>query len=327
MSLEEQLLHCLDVNLKHKGEVIEKYGSKFDLVSDYSLNNGMAESLASAINHAEKTDAITKEDLHGYKALHTAESVKSFEDKFGLKSFLLDFEIPKDKWLALAEKANFPEWHGGFYYPAYCFRKFNNSTAMFHEFGFALEMKKARYVHEAMHCAARFYLADHYDRKLLDFNPDYSGAEIMARAELDLSEEILCFMAESYTADETLSPLKTRYFSAQVSRFLVLYSIIGMEERNAKKQEIESALEPVKNSIEITVQSAFKLASLLEWNLLAPLFMSVGPTKEQFAKKDFYSAFGDICLWANALDKGRIKSQAIKETLQKKGYCLEKSLF
>ncbi|MFH1065036.1 MAG: hypothetical protein V1734_00840 [Nanoarchaeota archaeon] len=327
MSLEEQLLHCLDANLKHREEVIEEHGNAIDFMRDYSYNNDIRHYLATALNIYEKRRDIVPSDFEGMKILHTKEEVQKYEQKHGIKSFLFDIELSKEKFKQLMPKVGGKDWYGGLYFLPSKFKGFHHSRLYFSKFGLAIEEKKSRFKHEAMHCDRRFYTAEYTARFVPDYGVDYPDARWRVLAELSFLEEILCFMAENYKPENVEKALSSNYMESKLDFFSGIFRGLNKEQKAEKRKQFERILQPTKNGIESAVKFAYSLKEKLPLNILTPLFFSIGPASEDIKAGKFYSPFADILLWEKCISEKRIVAMDIRNRLWKKGFCLEHSLF
>ncbi|MDD4877988.1 MAG: hypothetical protein PHO02_03050 [Candidatus Nanoarchaeia archaeon] len=327
MGLEEQLMHCLDANLKHRDEVIEEYGNSIDFMRDYSYHNHFENELATALNISEKRNGILPSDFEGMRILHAKTEVQQYEQRHGIKTFLFDIELPKEKFAALMPKVDGKEWYGGLYFTPSNFRGFYHNRLYLSKFGLAIEQEKGRFKHEAMHCDRRFYTADYRNRLVPDYDADYPDSRWQSLAEISFTEEILCFIAEDFKKENVEKAIKEHYFEAKLDFFSGIYRGITDEQKAEKRKQFEKILEPVKNTIGCAVISAYKLKEQLPSDILAPLLFSIGPASEDIENSRFYSPFGDILLWERCVSQKRISIPAIRDRLQKKGYCPENPLF
>lgn len=216
MSLEEQLIHCLDVNLRQREEVIEECGNAIDFMRDYSYNHGIMNELATALNIFEKRSDIEPSDFGGMKLLHTKEEVQKYEQKHGIKTFLFDIELTKEKFRALMPKVDGKDWYGGLYFYPANFKGFHHSHLNFGKFGIAIEQETGRFRHEAMHCDRRIYTADYSARLVPDYDAEYPDARWRALAEASFAEEILCFMAEDYRQEDVEKAISMHYMDLKL---------------------------------------------------------------------------------------------------------------
>ncbi|MDI6737145.1 MAG: hypothetical protein QME12_01355 [Nanoarchaeota archaeon] len=327
MSLEQQLMHCLDANLRQREEVIEKYGNAIDFMRDYSFNNDLRYDIATALNIYEKRDGINPSDFDGMEILHTKEALQAYEQKHGIKNFLFDIGIPKEKFKQLMPKVGGKDWYGGLYLPRQKFKGFHHAHLFFNKFGLAIEQEGGNFEHESLHCDRRIYTADYMARMVPDYDADYPDARWRALAELSFAEEIFCYMAGSSKPEAVEESISGKYFQATLDFFSGVFRSLNQEQKAEKRKQFEKILQPVKNSIPYAVKFAYRLKELLPFGILAPLFFSIGPTTEDIKAGNFYSPFMDISLWEKCLSQKRLVAWDIRNKLRKKGYCLENSWF
>jgi len=320
-------MHCLDVNLRHREEVIEEYGNAIDFMRDYSYNNDIRYGIATALNIFEKRSDIKPSDFDGMNLLHIKEEVQKYEQKHGIKNFLFDIELSKEKFRALMPKVDGKDWYGGLYFYPANFKGFCHSHLFFSKFGIAIEQEKGRFRHEAMHCDRRIYTADYSARLVPDYDADYPDTRWRALAELSFTEEILCFMAEDYKQEDVEKTISTHYIDSKLDFFSGIFRWLNKEQTAEKRKQFEEILVPVKNSIGYAVKFAYSLKEKLPFNILTPLFFSIGPTSEDIKSGNFYSPFMDVSLWEKCISEKKLVAWDIRDKLRKKGYCLEYSLF
>ena len=239
MSLEEQLLHCLDVNLRHKGEVIEEYGNAIDFMRNYSYNNGIRHHLATAFNIYEKRRDIEPSDFEGVKILHTREQVQAYEHKHGIKSFLFDIGISKEKFKAFMSKMGRKEWYGGLYFPKQKFNGFHHAHLFFNKFGLAIEQEGGNFEHEALHCDMKIYTADYMARLVPDYDADYPDARWRCLAEFSFAEEIFCYMAESSKPEDVEKSISSKYFQSALDFFSGVFRSLNQEQKAEKESSLK----------------------------------------------------------------------------------------
>lgn len=325
MSLEEQLLHLIDANLNDRRQVIEVEGNAIDLMRDYSYNQDIRHHLATALNIYEDRRDILPSDFNGLRMLHTKEAVDEYQSKYGIKSFLFDVEIPKAYFNKLMPKVGGKSWYGGLYFPPGKFKGFHHSHLLFSRFGLAIEQAKGRFAHESIHCDRKHYTADCIQRLLPDYDADYPDSRWCSLAEISFAEEILGFMIDDYRQEYAAKSISTNYFESKLDYFSGIYRNLNKEQRAEKRKDFERILMPVKNGIEYAVKFSYSLKEKLPMNMLVPLFFSLGPTNDEISSGKFFSPFADISLWEKCISSGAITQETLKQSLQKKGYCLENS--
>ncbi|MFA5888529.1 MAG: hypothetical protein WC852_07510, partial [Candidatus Nanoarchaeia archaeon] len=242
MGLEEQLMHCLDANLRHRGEVVEEYGNAIDFMRDYSYNHDIRNELATALNIYEKRNDIEPSDFNGMKLLHTKETVGKYEQKHGIKSLLFDVEIPREKFKALMSKVDGKEWYGGLYFLPSQFKGFHHSHLNFNKLGLGLEQETGSFEHEALHCDRRIYTESYISRFLPDYDAYYSDSRWRALAELSFAEEIQCYMAEDSSQAHVADSLNTNYMESKLDFLSGIYRGITDERKAEKRKEFEKIL-------------------------------------------------------------------------------------
>lgn len=326
MSLEQQLLHCLDANLRHRDEVIEEYGNIIDFMRTYSGLNSIKNELATALNIYEKRNDIEPSDFDDMRILPAKEALQAYENKHGLKSFLFDIELPKAGFTQLMPKVRGKEWYGGLYFPPGKFRGFHHPVLKLSRLGLAIEQEKGRFEHESLHCDRRFYTGGYRDRFLPDYDADYSDARWRALTELSLLEEILCYVAEGCKPGDIEKSICSRYFNARIDFLAGTFRGLNENQRAEKRKQFENIILPVKYGVGNAVKMACRMREMLPFELLTPLFFSISPTEEEMRAEKFYSPFSDVSLWERRISEQKITMWDIRNRIQKKGYCCKHSI-
>ena len=272
MSLEEKLMHCLDVNLRHREEVIEECGNAIDFMRDYSYSHDIRNELATALNIYEKRNDIKPSDFDGMEILHTKEQITAYEERHGIKGFLFDVGIPKEKFKALMPKVGGKEWYGGLYFSPIKFKGFYHIHLDFGKFALSLEQKQGSFEHESLHCDRKFYTSDYLDRFIPNYDDDYPDVKWRALAELSFAEEMFCFMAEGYEQEYVAKTISTKYFESNLDFISGIFRGITDEQKAEKRKQFEQILMPVKTRIPFAVKYAYLLKENLPFNALTPLF-------------------------------------------------------
>lgn len=328
MGLEQRLMHCLDVNLRDREEVIEEYGNEIDFMRDYSYKNDMKNELATALNLFKKRGDIEPSDFDGMKLLHTRDALQAYEQKHGIKSLLFDIGIPNEKFKALMPKLDGKEWYGGMYFDSPIFNGFHHSHLLFSKFGFGMQQETWGFEHESLHCDKRIYTAGYYARFMPDkYDADYPDSRWRAMAELYLAEEIFGYMAIGFQPEQVEESITQNYIEVTINLFLSTFTGLNDEQKAEKGKKFEQIFMPVKGNIGKVVKYAYSLKENLPFNLLTPLYFSIGPTSEDIKAGNFCSPFADISFWEKCISGKRIIQWDIRNRLRKKGYCLENSCF
>ncbi|HII15779.1 MAG TPA: hypothetical protein HA362_05710 [Nanoarchaeota archaeon] len=321
-TIEGRLFHCIGENLRHRDEVIEEYGNRFDFMRDYSFRHDMAKPIASALNLYKGGAGIVPEDIGKYGLMHTDAAVAEFEQKHGIKNFMFCMRIEESKWEALAKKMQWPEGFGAIYISEAYFSGFKSSPLDFSAFGFAIGSSETMFAHESLHMARELYSANAVQMKTV--YGEVSDRECTAKLEFILTDEILAFTDAGLEREGVTVKLAAFYLDYYAK--CMLFSLACPNEGPMQKETdtIGRAIEPVRKSLRLAVHSAFVLKSWLPFDVLTPLFYALGPTPKEMEASEFESPFLDLSLLAIMLQQGRIKPAAIKGALQKKGYCLER---
>lgn len=318
-SLEERLFHCIEKNLVQKEEVMSSYSKQFDSMCELALTRDFSADFASALNQYKTNAGVTEEDISGYEILHAAEAVESFKYRFMLKPFLFGILIEQKKWKPLLKKLKEASWAEGLFIPASNFSSLAGGL-MLNTFGLSIGKDSGVFQHEALHANRQLYSANCRWLDGYDDNPSYSIEEWRARAEYTFIDEILGFVYDNFSMDETRTWLEGKYWQSEVKE---IYSHITCGDCSTKRRQVKRRVRTVKRGIPDAVTYSYRLKNRLSSEVLAPLFYSLGAMPEEVNEHNFPSAFNDIKLWVELLDNGIVSQQMIRSELQKKGYCLE----
>ncbi|MBU2637341.1 MAG: hypothetical protein KJ955_00015 [Nanoarchaeota archaeon] len=326
--LEDRLLHCLEVNLNHKDEVISGNSWFAGHMRMSSFHLHLADTLATALNIYRKNyfvdenyNFVTPADVVPYTPLHTKEAIDRYELKYGIRTFMFAIHVPNMNWRRLLKKLDIPGWAGGIYLPAGRFNGFYQAPWHFSSFGLEIMQDKSCLEHEALHCDRRVYSANCNEISGFDANPDYKNEKLITKVQMSFVDEMLCYIHDGKSQISLKKLLKGKYWGREIDFIVSRFKGLNQEDKRKKSKEIEKKINPVKLAIPDAVRAAHALKYMLPPDILTPLFYSLGPTIEEIKAKQFRPPFEDIKLWADALGNGRIKPETVLEQLQKRGYC------
>lgn len=318
-SLEQRLFHCIEKNLVQKEQVMDSYSKLFEKMCEVSEKEDIGNDIVLALNAYKKEANITAEDIAGFSLLHTKKDIDLFQHKFMMYPFLFGIILPDDKWALLKKKLKEVKWAGGLFIPAFHFSA--KGRMHFDAFGFSVGTSSGIFQHEALHanrrlCSANCIWLDGYHE-----NPAYSDDHWRARVEYNFLDELLPFVHDDISMNETESWLHGKYWNAEMQA-IASYFTAGNTRKHVKR-----ILKSVKKSIPDAVKYSYRLKNRLSPEVLAPLFYSLGTTPDEAGNNEFYSAFADIALWVQLLDNGTVNQQMIRSEVQKKGYCANPVVF
>ncbi|HII15777.1 MAG TPA: hypothetical protein HA362_05700 [Nanoarchaeota archaeon] len=326
--LEERLFHCLEANLRDRDEVIAQHGKHIDEMRAYSFGPVVTEALATALNIYRRNyfvngrhDFVVPDDISPCSLFHTEVNISYYEKVYGLKTFMFAICIPEGKWGPLKAKMELESWAGAFYLPASRFYGFFHRPLLFSVYGLELVCNSHALYHEALHCDRRMYSANPLFMDSFNVNPDYARAELAAKLETGLVDEILCHLCDGRPKGSIKRLMTGKYMKRMFHNILQLYKDLKDGPLQKNREDTGRILSGIKSRTRAAVRASSYLRQRLPPEILVPLFYSLGPTMEEIAKKEFRPPFEDILLWAKLLDEDKLRPEAIRMQLQKRHYC------